>query len=399
MFTFSWDHKGGKGPWGQPRKTTGGQRTRGTGQNQSSNNNGGPEGPDVDAAFRQAQERIQRMMGGGNNGGMGKNFIGLVVAGIAGVWLLSGFYIVAPDERGVVLRFCQYVQTTNSGLNYHLPAPIESVIKPKVTRENVVEIGFRSSGNHDSELGAMVRRASRSGVIDVPAESLMLTGDENIVDLTFTVRWIINEPRDFLFNIADPVDSIKNVAESAMREVIGENPIDDALTENKQAIEDDAGVLIQSILDSYQAGVKITKVELQRVNPPKAVIDAFRDVQAARADAEREQNQALGYANDILPRARGEAAKILQEAEGYKTARVAEAQGSAQRFLAQQAEYAKAKTVTKQRMYLETMEKILKDARKVVVGGEGGNALLPYLNLNELRRKPIERAPQQGGNN
>jgi len=265
---------------------------------------------------------------------------------------------------------------------------------PQVTRENIVEVGFRAADNATPGLGSVLRNNGQRSLVDIPQESLMLTGDENIVDLTFTVRWRIGDARAYLFNISNPDETIKSVAESAMREVIGGRPIDDALTESKQQIQQEAKDLIQQILDSYQAGVLVNQVELQQVNPPKAVIDAFRDVQAARADAEREQNQATGYANDILPRARGEAAQIQQDAEGYKAARVSEAEGSAARFISQQAAYAKAKDVTSKRLYLETMEKVMKDARKVIMSnGSKGESILPYFNVNELQQR---KAPAGG---
>ena len=372
---FSWDN--GKGPWGQP---TGGKKS----SNKKTTGGNSPDIEiDVDDIFRGAQDRVQRMMGGGNGGGVSRRFVMLAAFVLFGLWLLSGFYIVAPDEQGVVLRFGKYVQTTNSGLNYHLPYPIEMVIKPKVTRENIVEVGFRSRGGLQ---GFGWQRTSNTGEVAVKEESLMLTGDENIVDLAFTVRWKIGDAREYLFNIANPDDTIAHVAETAMREVVGRHPIDDALVENKQLIQDEAKALMQEILNHYQAGVQVNGVELQQVNPPAEVIDAFRDVQAARADNEKMQNEAKGYANDILPRARGEAAQILQDAEAYKAAKVAESEGAAQRFKSQLVEYQKAKDVTAKRLYLETMEDILQDAQKVIISGEAGQGVVPYLPLNELKK-------------
>ena len=213
----------------------------------------------------------------------------------------------------------------------------------------------------------------------------MCIRDRNIVDLNFTVRWRIGIPENYLFKVSDPDSALKNIAESAMREVIGKHPIDAALTESRAMIQEEVRELIQSVADSYEMGVLISGIELQQVNPPKSVIEAFRDVQAARADKERTQNEAIGYANDILPRARGEAAQILQEAEGYKSARVSEAEGDAARFNAQLKEYRGAKEVTKERLYLETMQDVMKDTQKVVITGGASGNVLPYLPLDRMK--------------
>lgn len=401
-FIFSWDD--GKGPWGK-------KAPKSASQQPNPRRAEGPKSADqaeIEDMIRSAQEKFKRFSGGyggnkGSGGGApintsGGMFIGVVVAVLAVVWLLSGFYVVAPDEEGVVLRFGKYQQTTVSGLNYHLPSPIEEVIKPQVTRENIIEVGYRSNNRQRGVFDnpSIVRQAAFSSesamgdntnIRDIAAESLMLTGDENIVDLDFTVRWRIADSRDYLFNVANVPETIKNVAESVMREVIGRRPIDDALTENKSLIQQAAKQELQAVLDTYRAGVQISSVELQQVNPPTAVIDAFRDVQAARADEERAVNEAIGYKNDVLPRARGQAAQILQEAEGYKEATVAKARGAADRFEAQLKEYVKAPAVTSKRLYLETMEKVLKDNQKVIVGGEAGKNMVPYLPLNELTKK------------
>lgn len=386
---FSWDHKGGKGPWGKPtsKPTTGAGRKPSTPKKNSPQ----PSGAEVEEILKNIQANFQKVAGNGPNGGGagfgGTKLLSLAVLAAFILWLLSGFYIVSPDEQGVVTRFGRYVQTTNPGLNYHLPAPIEMVQKPKVTRENIVEVGFRSPQTLQQTFGAQIyRNFGNSDVQKVPEESLMLTGDENIVDLSFTVRWKIADPKDYLFNVVDPNGTIKAVAESSMREVIGLHPIDDALTGNKNQIQQEARALMQEILNSYNIGVEVVSVQLQQVNPPQQVISAFRDVQAARADAEKAQNQATGYANDILPRARGEAAQILQEAQGYRAAKIAEAEGAAARFKSQLAEYSKAKSVTSQRLYIETMEDVLKDAQKVIISGEAASGVVPYLPLNELRK-------------
>lgn len=376
---FAWDN--GKGPWGAPRgnkssqKAGGGRQTGGPSQPQ----------PELEDLVRYAQDRM-RGFGGGNGGGKGR-LIMLALAGLGLLWLLSGFYVVATDQQGVVLRFGQYVETTQPGLNYHLPAPIETVLKPQVTRENIVEIGFRSNRFAGSSLFSNGARTSNNvNIQDISAESLMLTGDENIVDLDFTIRWRIADPRDYLFNVVDVPETIKNVGESVMREVIGRHPIDDSLTNNKTQIQQEAMELLQEVMNRYRAGVQITSVELQQVNPPVAVIDAFRDVQAARADAERAVNEAIGYSNDILPKARGQVAQIMQEAEAFKASRVAEASGAAQRFEAQLSEYRKAKEITQKRLYLQTMQKILSRTNNVVMTGQGGQNVLPYLPLNQMQK-------------
>jgi membrane protease subunit HflK len=315
------------------------------------------------------------MLPGGFGSGRG---VGLVIAGLAVVWLLTGLYRVQPDELGVVLRFGEYNRTTQPGLNWHLPTPIESVLTPKVTRVNRVEVGFRAAEG-----------ATRGGPRQVPEEALMLTGDENIVDINFTVFWVIKDAQQYLFNIRAPEATVKAASESAMREVIGRTPIALALAEGKAQVESGARKLLQDVLDSYQAGIEITQVQLQKVDPPTQVIDAYRDVQRARADQERERNQAEAYRNDILPRARGEAVRLEQEAEAYKQEIVARAQGDAQRFLSVYDAYKAAPEVTERRLYLETMEEVLKGTQKVIMDpkAEGAGGVVPYLPLPELRRQ------------
>ncbi len=293
------------------------------------------------------------------------------------LWALSGLYRVLPDEQGVVLRFGKFTQTTQPGLNYHLPFPIERVLTPKVTKVNRIDVGFRSA----SDTGRT------SGVDDVPEESLMLTGDENIVDINYSVFWVIKDAGKFLFKIQSPVVTVKAAAETAMREVIAKSRLQPILTEGRSKIEAETQTIMQSLLDEYESGIQITQVQTQKADPPDQVIDAFRDVQAARADMERSKNEAEAYQNDVIPRARGEAAKILQEAEAYKKQVVAAAEGEASRFVAIYSEYAKAKKVTQERMYLETMEKVLADIDKVIIDKNSGAGVVPYLPLPELRSK------------
>ena len=333
----------------------------------------GPTPPNIDEIISKLQSLINRFLGGGK-GGAKPIIIGLIILLV--VWTLSGLYRVLPDEQGVVLRFGKFVKTTQPGLNYHLPFPIENVLTPKVTKVNRMDIGFRSE--RDSGF-------SSGGVADVPEESLMLTGDENIVNIDFSVFWVIKDAGNFLFKIQDPEGTVKAAAETAMREVIARSDIQPILTEGRSVIEADTQEIIQSILDEYSSGIQITQVQTQKADPPDQVIDAFRDVQAARADMERSKNEAEAYANDVIPRARGEAAKVLQAAEAYKKEVVAKAEGEASRFLSIYNEYAKAKKVTQERMYLETMEDVLADINKIIIDKNSGEGVVPYLPLQELK--------------
>ncbi|MBM3517167.1 MAG: FtsH protease activity modulator HflK [Alphaproteobacteria bacterium] len=352
-----WNNQGGgRGPWGQGPMGGGGSS----------------QPPDLEELLRRGQDRFRGILPGGARGSRG---IIILVLLLVAFWLGSGFYRVGPDEQGVVLRFGKWVETTQPGLNYHLPTPIETVITPKVTRINRVDVGYVGAG----DLG-------RNTVIrDMPEESLMLTGDENIIDIDFQVLWQIKDAGDFLFKVQYPEATVKAAAESAMREVIGETQIQMALAEGRQEVEVKTRDLLQSILDSYEAGVLVREIKLQKVDPPAAVIDAFRDVQRARADLERQRNEAEAYANDIIPRARGEAEQILQEAEAYKQQIVAEAEGDAARFVSVYDEYARAKDVTLRRIYLETMQSVLTGMNKVIIDSEGPG-VVPYLPLPEVRR-------------
>ncbi|MEE8516999.1 MAG: FtsH protease activity modulator HflK [Alphaproteobacteria bacterium] len=357
---MSWSNQGGGGPWGGGR-----------------GGGGGPgQPPDFDELLRRGQEGLKRLIPGGAGGGRGIALIGLVAVAI---WLASGVYRVQPDEQGVVLRFGEAIYTTTPGLHYHWPTPIESVLTPKVTRVNRVDIGFRSVGRRGGEL------ATR----DVTEESLMLTGDENIVDINFTVFWLIKDAKMFLFNIRAPELTIKMAAESAMREIIGKTPIQPILAEGRRKVEQDTEVLLQRVLDDYGSGIQITQLQLQKVDPPGPVVDSFRDVQRARADLERLRNEAEAYRNDIIPRARGEAAKLVQDAEAYKQEVVARSEGDAKRFLSVYNEYKMAKEVTTQRIYLETMEEILRRTNKIIIDSAAGRGpgVVPYLPLPEIQTR------------
>ena len=358
------DFKGrGGSPWGTP---PGGGNGSGR----------GPVPPNIDEIIRNIQEKIKRFLPSGSTGGNKPLLFGLIIVAI--IWALSGLYRVLPDEQGIVLRFGKFVSTTQPGLNYHFPYPIETVLTPKVTKVNRIDIGFRSG----SDTGF-----SSAGVADVPEESLMLTGDENIVNIDFSVFWVIKDAGKFLFKIQDPAATVKATAETAMREVIAKSKLQSILTEGRSQIEIETQEIAQGLLDEYESGIEITQVQTQKADPPDQVIDAFRDVQAARADMERAKNEAQAYQNDVIPRARGEAAKILQQAEAYKKQVVAKAEGEASRFLAIYKEYSNAKRVTKERMYLETMEKVLAAVDKVIIEKNASTGVVPYLALPEIKKK------------
>jgi len=354
---------GGGGPWG-----SGGKGPWGSGPQPS-----GSTPPDLEEILRRGQDKLRRVLPGGNLGGKG---IALLALAAVALWGFSGFFRVEPDELGVVLRFGKEVREVQPGLNYHLPYPIESVLMPKALRVNKIDIGMRQ-----------VDDGRRSASREVPEESLMLTGDENIVDVNFSVLWKVKPTGvgDYLFNIQNPEGTVKAVAESAMREVVGRSEIQPILTGARQTVETAVQDLMQKTLDHYGAGILVQQVQLQKVDPPAQVIDAFRDVQAARADLERLQNEAQTYANRVVPEARGKVAQISQAAEAYKSQTVAEATGQTSRFLKIYEQYKKAPDVTRERMYLETMERVLGSANKIVLDtAQGTQGVVPYLPLNGL---------------
>jgi len=365
---MAWKNQGG--PWGGGGGNGGGQGPWG------GRGGGGPsmpEPPDLEELLRRGQDRFRRALPGGFGGG---RVVGLaVLAGIA-LWFASGFYRVQPGELGVELLFGKFLRVTTPGLNYWLPRPIGQVVTPNVERTNQINIGFRGSADVGGQGGAR----------DVPQEGLTLTGDQNIIDIDFVVQWRIKSAADFLFNIRDPEPTIKIAAESSMREIVGQTTLEDALTVKRQEVEGRTRDLLQNILDEYGAGVAIADVKLQKVDPPAQVIDAFNDVQRARQDKERKQNEATAYANDILPRAKGEAQRMIQDATAYREKLVREAEGEANRFLSVYNAYLEDKDVTRKRLFLERMQQVFKDSEKVIIdkGGAGG---VPYLPLPELRRR------------
>jgi modulator of FtsH protease HflK len=364
-----WSNQGG-GPWG-----SGGKGPWGSGQQSS-----GPTPPDLEELLRRSQDKLRAVLPGGNLSSRGFALIALIVVVL---WGFSGFFRVEPDEVGVVLRFGKYVRDVQPGLNYHLPYPVETVLTPKALRVNKIDIGMRV--DEDVRRGGTTTR-------DIPEESLMLTGDENIVDVDFTILWKVKPAgvSDFLFNIQNAAGTVKAVAESAMREVVGRSDSRDITTIARQSIATAVQELMQRILDSYGAGVQVTEVLLQKVDPPSQVIDSLRDVQAARIDLERAQNEAQTYANRVVPEARGRAAQIIQAAEAYREQTVAEATGQTSRFLKIYDEYKKSPQVTRQRMYLETMERLFGGTDKIIIdsGTQSGTGVLPVLPLNELIRRP-----------
>ena len=363
------------GPWGGGGNRGGDDDDRG---GRGGRRPSEPQIPEIDQIVRKGQEQLRVLMGGGggrSGGGSGgdgdgprmtRGGIGLAVLAAIALWVFASFYTVKPEEQSVELFLGKYSQTGNPGLNFAFWPLATAEVLP-VTREQTEDIGVATSAR--SELG------------------LMLTTDENIVDIDFQVVWNINDPAKYLFNLRDGRETVRAVSESAMREIIAKNELAPILNRDRGLIEQDAFNLIQSTLDGYNAGITIVRVNLDKADPPREVIDAFRDVQAAEQERDRLQRQADAYANQVLAGARGEAAQILEEAEGYRARVVNEAEGEASRFLAVLTEYQNAPEVTRKRLYLETMEQVLGRVDKFIIDGQGsGQDIVPYLPLNELRR-------------
>ena len=368
---------GANGNGGRPNGLPGGRRP-----NQ-------PPPPDLEAMLRGLQERLARLLGtgGARGGGSGQSSgggsfrgtaVALVVAVVVAVFAFNEFtFGVNPDELGIVLRFGAFDRQVQPGLNFRLPYPLETVQTPKVTRVSRVTIGQVADERAGGTLGA-----------DVPRESLMLTGDENIVDIDFTVFWIINDAKAYLFNMERPENAVKAIAESAMREAVGRSDIQPLLTGARQAIEDGATAIMQKALDAYGAGISITQVQLLKVDPPAPVIASFRDVQAAQADQAKARNVAQSYANNVIPAARGQSAQIVAAASAYRDKEIAEATGEADRFVKIYDAYKVAPAVTRERLYLETLEQVFAGMQKVIIDNHGGNAVVPYLGINDLLNRP-----------
>ena len=368
-----WDIQRG-GPWGG----SGGGGSDGGGQGPWGGDGGqsGQKPPDIEEMLRRGQDKFKKFIPSGVGGP--KRIILLVLAAIV-IWLGTGFYRVQPSEQGVELLFGKFVQMTTPGLNYWFPGPIGQVFTPDVTNTNITSVGFRQVGSGG---------ARATNVRDVPEESLMLTGDQNIIDIDYQVQWRIKNAAEFLFNIRNPEETVKLASESAIREIVGQTTLEDALAKQRQQVESETHEVLQKILDSYGAGVFIDSVKMQKVEPPKQVIDAFNDVQRTKQDRERQQNEAQAYANDIIPKAKGESAKMVQEATAYKEKLMREAEGEAKRFLSVYEAYKGGKQVTRSRLYLERMQQVLQDSEKVIIDkGQGGAGVIPYLPLPEIKKR------------
>lgn len=364
---------GGNSPWGQrPQRPSGG----------GGNNNE----PDLDDMLRQAQDRFKTTFGNKRPGSAMEpsQAFAFLLGAIVLIWLASGFYTVQPEENAVVLTFGKMTDLKKeAGLGYRLPYPIQSVEKENVAQNRQLDIGFTGRGQQVQN--------------DKPSESSMLTGDENIVKIHFTVFWKVSDLGKYLFAIEEPqVLTVQTVAESAMREIIGRTPIQSALTEGRGDIEAQSKELMQKILDGYDSGININSVQLLSVDPPNPVVDAFNDVQRARTDRERLKNEANTYRNDIIPVAQGQKERLIREAEAYKEATIAKAKGDAERFNSVYKAYSESKDITQKRLYLETMQEVLKNSRKIITGDSKGAPLLPLLQLDGKSTAPFNAPPQPG---
>lgn len=358
-------------PWGDAPKRGGGGR--------GGSGGGRGNGPgDLDDFIKNAQEGLRDVLPGNMNGGFA---VILLIGVVILLWLASGFHIVNPGEYGVVQRFGAWSRTqTNEGLGYHFPAPIETITKLPVTIQRSMSIGYA-----EAQQG---RRGTITSKRDIETESLMLTSDRNIVDLHVTIQWDIKSAEEFLFEIENQENTIKKVAESAIREVIGQTDMFPIITTGRDNIAIKVKEIIQKNLDEYNSGVNIKQVLIQKAEVHPDVQSAFQDVQSARQDAEDTQNVARAYREDILPKARGQAIKLLQQSEAYKQSKIAQATGDASRFSSIYQAYLSGKDVTKERIYIETMEDVLGNAEKIILDGNGnGQGVVPYLPLNELNSK------------
>lgn len=358
-----WGRKGGQGP-------SGGNGSGGWNPNNSGRGKGPGNSGDFEDLLRDLKRYFTSMFG--QDGGSRNLLLAFGVFFL--LWLASGFYTVQPGEQGVVQRFGKFNRLATSGLNYRWPAPFETVDIVNTEMVRIESLGSEASGSSKMMTSGNMTMGSQ--------EILMLTGDENIIDLTFNVQWNVRDAQDFVFNIQNPQQTVSAVTESAMREVVGRTPIGAALTEGKSKLQEETQKLTQETLDRYKSGIQVLQVNLIRASFPLAVVDAARDVQAARADQERLRNEADAYKNDIIPRARGAAQRMIQDAEGYKSEVVAKAEGDAARFVSVYTQYRQAEDVTRKRMYLETMEKILSGMNKMVLDNK--TSTTPYLPLPAL---------------
>jgi len=375
---------GGGGPWGG-NNSGGGNRGGGGGGGFG----GGPRPPDIEDLLRKGQDRMRNILPGGFSS---KRGIILVILVLAIAWLLSGLYRVETREQGLELVLGRYTTTTGEGLNFNWPAPIGDVEVVNVTSQRTLPLGYEPSTMTVRSVNVAQQRERGS---------LMLTADENIIDIQFNVVWMVKNAFDFAFNIRNPEEAVRSAAEAAMRDVLGRTELQVALTQGRAAIQEESAAQIQRILDSYKSGINVLSIQLLPVNPPASVIAAFNDVQAARQDKERSINEAQAYRNEVIPRAKGEAERQIQQGEGYRAEVLNRAQGDAQRFISVYNEYSQAKDVTKERIYIETMEEVLRNMNKVLIDkSSGGSGVVPYLPLPALRNAPGQNAPQvspQGG--
>ena len=371
-----WNDNANPGPWGAPPPENGDGRQQPPRRPQGGGPRGPrrPEGPDVSAAVERLRERLRGFFSGGPGGGVKPGAIAAIVGAAFALWALSGLYVVQPNEEAVVTTFGAYSRNETPGLRYHLPAPIERVEKVAVTSLNRIDVG----GTPEA---------------DIPQESLMLTGDENIIDLDFSVTWRVANASQFVFTLRDPEASVKAVAESAMREVVGRTALDPILTTGRGQVQVQARDLMQRTLDSWGAGVRIDEVQIRSVDPPQEVRAAFRDVASAAQDAASAQNEANTYRNRVINEAKGDAARIVQSAQGYREQAVREASGDAARFNSIYQEYRRAPGVTRDRLYIETMQRVLARSNKVVIDGKGASA--PIILPPDVFR-PRTGAPAQG---
>ncbi|NKB64681.1 MAG: FtsH protease activity modulator HflK [Gammaproteobacteria bacterium] len=381
-----WKQPGSDGndndPWGQKNNS-----------NNGSDRQDGP--PDLDQIFRDAKDRVDSIFGGRKGGGgrrgsgsggssLGGGAIGLILLVGIGMWLFSGVYTVDQGEQAIELRFGKYKETNEAGLNWHIPAPFESVEMVNVENVNTVEVGYRKNGRN---------------IQSVPREALMLTEDENIIDIQFAVQYDIKNPTDLLFNVSEYNSRdiantvVRQATESAVREIVGRNTMDFAITDGRAQLAIETKILVQEILDRYETGINIRSVEMQNAQPPMQVKDAFDDVVRAREDEERLKNLAEAYANDIIPKARGFASRAVQEAEGYQAAVVARAAGESSRFMQILEEYQKAPDITRERLYLETMEQVMSNSSKMFIDQKDGGNNVMYLPLDQLLK---DRAQSSG---
>jgi len=387
------DKSGGGGPWGSGGGNNGGPwgsggNSGGGGGNRGGGFGGGPRPPDLEELLRKGQDRMRNILPGGF---LSRRGIFLVVLVLLIAWLASGLYRVQTNEQGLELVLGKYSSTTGEGLNFNWPAPIGDVEVVNVTTQRTLPLGYEPATMSARSINVAVQRERGS---------LMLTADENIIDIQFNVVWLVKNAFDFAFNIRSPEEAVRSAAEAAMREVVGKIDLQVALTQGRAAIESETAQQIQHILDSYKSGIQVLNIQLLPVNPPASVIASFNDVQAARQDKERTINEAQAYRNEVIPRAKGEAERLVQQGEAYRTEVVNRAQGDARRFISVYDQYAQAKDVTLQRIYIETMEEVLRNANKVLIDkASGGSGVVPYLPLPALRNPTANAplAPAQGG--